>query len=63
MTKRSWKASLAALLALCLVTSLPRFSSAKSAGSSPDQVAILAVLTAQQAAWNKGDIDAFLQGY
>ncbi len=28
-----------------------------------DKAAILAVLDAQQAAWNRGDVDAFLAGY
>jgi len=30
---------------------------------SPDREAIHAVLTAQQTAWNRGDVDAFLIGY
>jgi ketosteroid isomerase-like protein len=28
-----------------------------------DRAAILAILVAQQTAWNRGDVDAFLQGY
>ena len=28
-----------------------------------DRAAITSVLTAQQSAWNRGDVDAFLQGY
>jgi uncharacterized protein (TIGR02246 family) len=28
-----------------------------------DRLAITAVLDAQQAAWNRGDVDAFMQGY
>jgi uncharacterized protein (TIGR02246 family) len=28
-----------------------------------DRAAITAVLTAQQAAWNRGDVESFLQGY
>jgi len=36
----------------------------KSAGErSADRDAIRAVLTAQDAAWNRGDVDAFLVGY
>jgi beta-aspartyl-peptidase (threonine type) len=31
--------------------------------SQRDRVAITGVLTAQQEAWNRGDVDAFLQGY
>lgn len=30
---------------------------------SKDEVAVLKVLAAQQAAWNKGDIKGFMQGY
>jgi uncharacterized protein (TIGR02246 family) len=30
---------------------------------TPDREAITAVLTAQQSAWNRGDVDAFLTGY
>lgn len=33
------------------------------ANSSADQAAIRAVLDAQVAAWNRGDIDSFMQGY
>jgi ketosteroid isomerase-like protein len=32
-------------------------------GRAADKAAILAVLNAQQAAWNRGDLDAFLTGY
>ena len=32
-------------------------------GQAADKAAILAVLNAQQAAWNRGDLDAFLTGY
>jgi ketosteroid isomerase-like protein len=31
--------------------------------SNPDSAAVRAVLDAQQAAWNRGDIQAFMQGY
>jgi ketosteroid isomerase-like protein len=31
--------------------------------SQRDRAAITGVLTAQQGAWNRGDVDAFLQGY
>jgi ketosteroid isomerase-like protein len=31
--------------------------------SQRDRAAIIGVLTAQQGAWNRGDVDAFLQGY
>ncbi len=32
-------------------------------GREADRVAINAVLSAQQTAWNRGDVDAFLVGY
>jgi uncharacterized protein (TIGR02246 family) len=32
-------------------------------GRDADKAAITAVLNAQQAAWNRGDVDAFLAGY
>ncbi|MGH9743149.1 MAG: DUF4440 domain-containing protein, partial [Candidatus Acidiferrum sp.] len=32
-------------------------------GRAADRAAIQAVLDAQQAAWNRGDVDAFLVGY
>ena len=31
--------------------------------SAPEKAAIVAVLTAQQDAWNKGNVDSFLEGY
>jgi len=52
-------ASLAVLLA---VLHRPLFG--KPADThDPDRIAINAVLKAQQAAWNRGDVDAFLVGY
>ena len=39
-------------------------ASARAAeGRSADREAITAVLNAQQSAWNRGDVDAFLTGY
>jgi uncharacterized protein (TIGR02246 family) len=39
-----------------------RQTKAAEAGAA-DKTAILAVLHAQEAAWNRGDVDAFLKGY
>src|SRR3984893_16496279 len=54
----------AALLILTLCAAPP---AARSANDAPDRqadrAAIRAVLTAQQEAWNRGDVDAFLEGY
>jgi ketosteroid isomerase-like protein len=44
-------------LILCFALSLT------ACGQSKDQKAILKVLDDQNAAWNRGDIDAFMQGY
>jgi uncharacterized protein (TIGR02246 family) len=38
-------------------------SAGSAEGRSADREAITAVLTAQQTAWNRGDVDAFLTGY
>jgi hypothetical protein len=56
----------AAGLLVCLAPSLSRISARAATGvakHSGDRTAITEVLAAQQAAWNKGDIEAFLQGY
>jgi len=52
-----------ALLAVCFAV-LQRPSLSKPADAhDADRVAITAVLQAQQAAWNRGDVDSFLVGY
>ena len=45
---------------LCIATFVV-YSSASTPGDS--KAAIASILTAQQAAWNEGKVDAFLQGY
>lgn len=53
-------------LALFGLTACQHPATAPKAGTlheSPDEQAITAVLAAQQAAWNAGDIDSFMQGY
>lgn len=51
------------LLALCFLLT-PRPAPSKLVDShDTDRAAINAVLQAQQAAWNRGDVDAFLVGY
>ena len=58
-----WVASVAALI-LLFVIGLRTGKQAKAAQvHDKDQSAIAAVLNAQQAAWNRGDVDAFLVGY
>lgn len=39
------------------------FVSTNIYAQSKDEAAVVKVLAAQQAAWNKGDIDGFMQGY
>lgn len=39
------------------------FVSTNIDAQSEDEAAVVKVLAAQQAAWNKGDIDGFMQGY
>lgn len=45
------------ILFLCLAWSLP------SAAAGNDERAIRALLTGQQDAWNRGDLDGFMAGY
>lgn len=58
MRTRSMRLILGGLLALFLLVAA---SSADSQGCDRD--AIAGILEAQQAAWNRGDVDAFLEGY
>jgi beta-aspartyl-peptidase (threonine type) len=55
------------LVALLMVTAYALTPATACAGEpkvrQADRSAIRAVLTAQQEAWNRGDIDAFLKGY
>ena len=53
-------------LALCLITlALSACVSSSEPAKNDDQIAasVRAVLEAQQAAWNRGDIDNFMDGY
>jgi uncharacterized protein (TIGR02246 family) len=64
MTKsyRSVVRGLALILLLALEVRTARQTKAAE-GREADQAAITEVLNAQQAAWNRGDVDAFLGGY
>src|ERR1700675_4909534 len=56
--------TLVALLMLTFYTLTPAAACADEPnGRQADRSAIRAVLTTQQEAWNRGDIDAFLKGY
>jgi uncharacterized protein (TIGR02246 family) len=52
-----------ALGALCFLAGMHRLAAHANDERSSDREAITAVLNAQQAAWNRGDVDAFLVGY
>jgi len=54
---------LAFLLGAILVTTPARPQPASEKANDTDRAAILAVLTAQQSDWNKGDIRGFMEGY
>ena len=63
---RIWVTSLAVLLTACILMSLGPFASAQGlpkASSSPDIQGIRNVLQQQVAAWNRGDIPSFMDGY
>lgn len=51
-----------ALLALGVLFLFP-YSTRSQELSPQDKAAVVAVLSTQQEAWNKGDVDAFLEGY
>jgi ketosteroid isomerase-like protein len=52
-----------ALGALCFLTGIDMLRADSNGERSTDREAITAVLNAQQAAWNRGDVEAFLVGY
>lgn len=52
-----------AALGICFVLAKPSLLGKSPESHDSDRVAINAVLKAQQAAWNRGDVDAFLVGY
>lgn len=55
-------ATLAALSAISVLI-LWHLPSRQAENRAPDSAAITAVLNTQVAAWNRGDVDAFLEGY
>ena len=58
-----WITSGAALILLFAIGLRTGRQTKAAEGREKDQSAITAVLNAQQAAWNRGDVDAFLVGY
>src|SRR3984957_7787130 len=68
MRKRSRQSGFAATATLALISAvgaliLWHLHGHQAENRAPDSAAITAVLNAQVAAWNRGDVDAFLEGY
>ena len=64
MTNRyRWIVAGTALFLLFVVGVRTERQTKAAEGRDGDRAAITAVLSAQQAAWNRGDVDAFLVGY
>jgi len=60
---RGWTLFSVALAACAFLFIQRQVSASPVAGAKADQEVITAVLSAQQSAWNRGDVDAFLVGY
>jgi len=68
MRKRSHQSGFAPIATLALICAvgaliLWHLPGHQAENRAPDSAAITAVLNAQVAAWNHGDVDAFLEGY
>ena len=63
MTKPAIHLILWSLFAAALALTLPPGALAGADSHDQDRSAITQVLTTQQLNWNKGDVDAFLEGY
>jgi ketosteroid isomerase-like protein len=64
MTKSyRWSVALMALILLFVLGVRTGRQTKAAEGRETDRAAITAALNAQQAAWNRGDVDAFLVGY
>jgi ketosteroid isomerase-like protein len=62
--KLKWLSALLVLGALFSGIAVKAFSLHQSAASpEPDRSAIIAILSEQQAAWNRSDVPAFMKGY
>ena len=57
------RAILAALLMACCALGCRSVASQEAPGTDADEAAIRAVLAQQEQAWNRGDIEAFMDGY
>jgi uncharacterized protein (TIGR02246 family) len=63
MRIRSIPLILGGLLSFFLLASVPPQLASNPDSQERDRAAMTGVLNAQQAAWNRGDVDAFLEGY
>jgi ketosteroid isomerase-like protein len=63
MRMRSMRLILGGLLLALFLLLVNHSSVAGTADSDGDRAAIIAVLNAQQSAWNRADVDKFLEGY
>jgi ketosteroid isomerase-like protein len=51
------------IVVVAFLFAIPFWISAQSAKDSKDQAAIRAVIEAQAAAWNRGDVEGYMDGY
>lgn len=63
MRESRWKSGYLFLMALAVAAVTMAAAAVSAEDREADRRAIQAVLTAQQQAWNRGDVDAFLVGY
>ena len=61
--KFRWVAATGLVFLMVLLAGIRGLTAPSSEEHKSDHEAILAILNAQQAAWNRGDVDAFLTGY
>jgi len=61
--KFRWAAATGLVFLMVLLAGIHGLTAPSSEEHKSDHEAILAILNAQQAAWNRGDVDAFLTGY
>jgi len=61
--KFRWVAATGLVFLMVLLAGIHGLTAPSSEEHKSDHEAILAILNAQQAAWNRGDVDAFLTGY
>ena len=61
--KFRWAAATGLVFLMVVLAGIHGLTAPSSEEHKSDHEAILAILNAQQAAWNRGDVDAFLTGY